>query len=646
MDFFEAQRHARGRTNLLLVLFGLSVLGIIGGVYFVVTGFLAAVNYQGQISEERLLAYVAAATGGLILLSSAVKTYQLQGGSSVARLLGGRQISPNTTDPDERQLLNVVEEMSIASGTPVPDVFVLPYETGINAFAAGWTMHDATIGVTRGALERLDRPELQGVIAHEFSHILNGDMRLNLRMVGLIYGMLQIAVLGRGLLPLGTSAGRYRQRRGGGLILGVLLLMVGYAGVLCGKIIKSAISRQREFLADAAAVQFTRNPAGLASALKKIGGLPFGSRILDHHAEEVSHLFIADGVGVGFGGMLATHPPLEKRIRRLDPTFDGRMPLLPLRPSRRVKGLTPGIRPSPVLSGAARSMEVLSSPAGAVLVGTAVALESVGAPTKVHLEHAGRLLEQLPDALLDAARDPRSAPALVLALLVDATDDAVAHKQRGLVRAGFGEETLKRLDKSTAEIASQPAHARLPLLELALPALRCLEPEQARVFMRTAGDLVRADGNVHIFEYALMHILARQLGQRNPPAGGAAGSVYSFQPLRSQLQVILSALAWAGNTTQDAAMAAFQAAADRLPRSAQPLQFQARDGADLPAVDQALTGMEAAAPGVKRRFLEACVSCVAHDGVLQSGEAELVRAIAECLDSPVPPLVQSAVTGD
>src|SRR5205823_2467477 len=332
VDFFDRQDKARRNTTLLVFYFVLAVLSLLLAVNVVVSLlFIGFTNYGLVIrnlnpvssanelslpwSHGELLFLVTIGTLSVILIGSVFKTLQLaRGGSAVAELLGGRLIDSNTTDADERKLLNVVDEMSIASGVPVPQVYLMDGEAGINAFAAGHSTSDAAISVTRGCMKLLSRDELQGVIAHEFSHILNGDMRLNLRLMGLVFGILCLTVIGRILI---------RAQRSKFLlpIIGVSLIVIGWAGVFFGRLIQAAVSRQREALADAAAVQFTRNPAGLAGALKKI--LIHGSRIDSPHAEEASHLFFANGLDTS---IFATHPLLTDRIRALRPTFDGKSP--------------------------------------------------------------------------------------------------------------------------------------------------------------------------------------------------------------------------------------------------------------------------------------------------------------------------------
>jgi len=346
MDFFAQQDVARRRTAWLIFYFCLAVVGIVAAFYFVALAGMVVAHtmddeaaswnpYLETLWHPRLFIRVALVTVGVILLGSLYKTWRLaSGGKSVALMLGGRLVAPDTRDLAERRLLNVVEEMSLASGVPVPPVYVLDEEPSINAFAAGYQPADAVIGVSRGCLEYLNRDELQGVMAHEFSHLLNGDMRLNLRLTGVVYGILMIALAGFTLLRF--MGLRQRRSREGGTgwrpgipwlgFVAVAMLVIGSAGLFFARLIKSAISRQREYLADASAVQFTRLPAGLAGALKKIGGRPETSKMKHAHAEEVSHMFFGSMFGSRRWQLFATHPPLAERIRRIDPTFDGKSP--------------------------------------------------------------------------------------------------------------------------------------------------------------------------------------------------------------------------------------------------------------------------------------------------------------------------------
>ena len=335
MDFFQRQENARRRTRWLVAYFVGAIFALAGTFYLISLApyFHANPEKEGTFWHFELFRWVTGLTLVVIAFGSLVKITKLRkGGHAIALALGGRALPAPATDPDERELQNIVEEMSIASGVPMPGIYVLDREPGINAFASGFRPDEAVIGVTKGAMKFLTRDELQGVIAHEFSHILNGDMRLNLRLVGWLHGILWIAIIGQGLLkgawrcvPTNSKAEDLKKAGLGlffmGSILGGIIYGLGSAGVFFGHMIKSAVARQREFLADAAAVQFTRNPAGLASALKKIGGM--GSQIRSGMAEEASHMFFSNGLRNSWFGFLATHPSLKKRIKLLEPNWNG-----------------------------------------------------------------------------------------------------------------------------------------------------------------------------------------------------------------------------------------------------------------------------------------------------------------------------------
>jgi Zn-dependent protease with chaperone function len=639
MDFFEAQDAARKRTGLLIGLFALAVVAIVAVVYVVVhVGLGPGPQYVGL--DPFLLVQVAFGVGVVIALGTGIRTASLsKGGPAVAELLGARRIPPDTSDPQERVFFNVVEEMSIASGTPVPAVYVMDHEEGINAFAAGYSTHDAAVAVTRGTLQSLTRDELQGVVAHEFSHILNGDMRLNIRLIGVLYGILLLAVIGRGIVYAGPRGGRGRDGGGAGwiAILGIALLVVGYVGVFFGKMIKAAVSRQREYLADSAAVQFTRNPEGLAGALKKIGAQAAGSRIRDHHAEELSHLFFANGLRRSMFGFLSTHPPLEQRIRRLDPGWDGDY-TTPSRPSREVP------RPAEHAKAARRHgfplAEAAVGLAAAAHAGApAAVVASVGAPTPEHLAYASALLARFPDSLTRAVHDPMEARALVFALVLAGRGE-VGPAEREAVRGYGGDEGAAAVEALLPLVRDAGAEARLPLLDLALPALLALPPEEARRFRDAVAEVSRAGGGGGIFEYALAHTLARRLQGAGKGVDRAGRGKRSFEPLRPHVETLLSAVAWAGSGGEPgAARAAFEAGVRRLPSSAGALRLRDAGEAGLETVDAALTAMEHASPAIQRVFLEACADAAAADRRLDVAEAELLRAIAESLDCPMPPVL-------
>jgi Zn-dependent protease with chaperone function len=650
MDFFQAQDSARTRTRTLVLLFVAAVAAIIIAIYAVVHVMLGPGPAAGV--DPLLLLVVALATTGLVAVGSTVRTMQLrQGGPKVAELLGGRRVRPDSTDEAERRLINVVEEMSIASGTPVPAIYVLDNEAGINAFAAGFTLDDAAVAVTRGTLEQLNRDELQGVIAHEFSHILNGDMRINIRLMGLLFGILLLAIVGRGLLYSGGRGSRSRRGSGGGqvAILGLALVVIGYIGVLFGKLIQAAVSRQREYLADAAAVQFTRSPDGLAGALRKIGGAPTGSRIEDHHAQEAGHLFFANGVGSSLASLFATHPPLKQRIRRIDPSFDGQAagasggqqgvagsPTRTARSSAAVgasgfAGADSGVSEARGEAAAVRSSPAAQRPA----VAGASLIRSIGAPQPEHVAFAGRLLASIPERVRSAAHDPDRAVALLFALLLHESGDSSAIQQH-IIQDHGGDALWAAVRPLADDVRGLGRSARLPLLDLLLPALRELSPDQQRRVRDSAAQLSAADGTTDMFEFALLHILARSTaGRTAAESSGRGGS--RLEGLREEVGFILSAVAWSGTGDASAAAEAFGAGAASLRPQLQGLTLHDRDAMKLPRVEQALQRLRDSAHGLRRRVLEACVMTVAHDGAVHTREAELLRAVAEAIDCPMPP---------
>ena len=623
MDFFERQDEARRHTKLLVFYFAAAVLSLVVVINVALSLILGGLAVG---SKAELLLWITLGTLAVISIGSVFKTLQLaSGGSVVAELLGGRLIDSNTSDNDERKLLNVVEEMSIASGVPVPQVYVMDDEAGINAFAAGHSTSDAAISVTRGCMKLLSRDELQGVIAHEFSHILNGDMRLNLRLMGLVFGILCLTVIGRVLI-------RTRGSKNPLPLVGLALIVVGWAGAFFGRLIQAAVSRQRELLADAAAAQFTRNPAGLAGALKKIGGLAYGSRIESPHAEEASHLFFANGLSNSF---FSTHPPLAERIRALDPSFDGKFP-------RVVEEPVPAISPAPQVSAIP---EIPMSQAGAgrfvaPFVAEHAVVANVGQATTQHLAYAADFRHAIPPAIEAAARDPLGASGLVCALLL-ASEPSVHEKQFEVLASVTSEAMLNETARNWPEVQVMPVQAKIPSLDLALPALRRLPPEQFQQFRAAIGTLAASNAKADLFAYMLQKIVARHLDTYFLPERRPITQFYALHPLARDCGVLLSATAYSGQEDATELSAAFAKGAEYLRQAARcEIPLLPPDECDLSGMDAALERLSQAVPQIKKNLLGACVQTVAADGVIQQGEAELLRAIADALDCPVPPFVQ------
>ena len=648
MDFFANQDKARKHTKVLVIYFVIAVLCIIASVYLASLLIFYGAHAKKPpgapppelvLWDPKLFLYVVLGTLGVVLIGSLYKTAALaKGGSAVAESLGGRLVNPNTTHPDERKLRNVIEEMAIASGVPVPKIYVLDDEKGINAFAAGHAPGDAAIGVTRGCMTLLSRDELQGVIGHEFSHILNGDMRLNLRLMGVIFGILCLAVIGRVLIY--SRGGRDRNPL---MLLGLALIVIGAIGVFFGRLIQAALSRQREFLADASAVQFTRNPAGLSGALQKIGGA--GSKLESAHAGEASHMFFGNGMGKPFLGALATHPPLDERIRAIDPGWDGKFKQASVKAveaesSRTAAKPTSSRSPFPTILGmpGARAGDK-GFATNAVLMGAV--LPNLGKPTPLHLRYAEELRNSFSEKVQSAAREPLDAIALVYAMLLSPDEPLRAKQLTELAKRaapGVG-ETTAALWPEVAPIASR---ARLPLVNLTLPALRQLRPDEFQQFSQALQWLIESDGQIEIFEFVLQKIVRRHLASQSGETRPTSVQYDTLKPLMRDCSVVLSALANVGSSRTGEVEKAFSTGAPQLGAKADGLRLLPRKECGLEQLDIALDRLTLAAPQIKKHLIEACVQVVGADGLIQEREAELLRAIADTLDCPIPPFLQMA----
>jgi Zn-dependent protease with chaperone function/uncharacterized tellurite resistance protein B-like protein len=649
MDFFQRQDEARRRTKWLVIGFTLAVCSMVVMVYGV--GLMAKYfhyhfdSYQIDFNPWDLQLFGITTFFTLLVVGGgcAWKGIELAGGGpAVAESLGGRVVNPNTSDPDERKLLNVVEEMSIASGVPMPQVYLLEYEDGLNAFAAGHTSSDAVVAVTSGCIKKLSRDELQGVIGHEFSHILNGDMRLNVRLISLLFGIFCVATIGR--ILLNTSSGSRRDRNPLPIV-GLLLLVIGSVGYFFGRLIQAAVSRQREFLADASYVQFTRNPAGISGALQKIGG--YTSLIYSPHASDAAHLFFNDVNGSAFFDAMATHPPLDQRIRAVDPNWDGKYHHV----ADKERDL---IRTEETITGERKkSLFTDQQLARMIWAGGAMAdnanfrpppirphtvLPDLGNPTPLHLQYAVQLRDALPDSIKNAAHEPLSAAALVYALIVSNDQDLFA-KQTAEIEKRFSSEVSQKTQALTPDVAAVARHVRLPVVNLAISGLRTLSPDQFQKFSDTLQWLINSDGRVDLFEFVLQKIILRHLVSKFSTPRKPVVQYYTLNPLMPDCIGVLSALADVGSNDAAEVQKAFDSGVPFLRGPADmPTVLLPREQCGVEVVSDALDRLSMAAPIIKKNLLEACTRVVGADGVIQEGEAELLRAIADTLDCPLPPL--------
>ena len=622
MNFFRAQDEARGRTTKLVVLLVLAILVLTGTLYVLavfLTGYHTVPTRSVGVSslifdgahrdwfQPKLFCLTTGLALAVILGGSLMRIAELsKGGGAIAVRLGGRLVSGVTKDPAERRYLNVVQEMALAAGLPVPLCFVLDHDNSINAFAAGNSPQDAAVGITRGALLNLTRDELQGVIAHEFSHIGNGDMKLNLRIIGAIAGLTALAQLGYIFFRLaGSVRGKNSAPIALGMILtGVVVLLIGSGGILFAKVIQAAVSREREYLADASAVQFTRNPLGLGSALKKIAGFSSARREASEAELEAQHLFFASSGGF-LESLFSTHPPINERIRRIDPAFDGIIPdVQPVSVSQ--EDASPISRAAPVAS-AAPPLPVAASRA---------------VPTDHQIQDSVGFRGRISETLRNASDDPVSAMGLVLGLLLR-RDPALRAAQLSKARNLAGGEVAREAEKFEPLLRALPAGSRLPLLDLSMPALRQLSAEQQDLFRQaiTQVGYEAEDGLIVLLIQASMRrYLSRE---KNPPSRpGDLADAYGL---------VLTAVVRTSGESAEAQARAYRLGADVL--GLPGLSTSLLDGAqiDLQKVDDALGVIAGQSVYDRRKFVRACGAAMLHDDRAEPAEVEIVRAVGDSL---------------
>jgi len=667
MNFFETQDRARRRTKWLVFYFICAVVAIVFAAYFGVLIGMTLAGDRLDLWEPGWFISIAGVTCLLIFGGSAYKSSQLrQGGRVVAKDLGGRLVLPHTRDPEERQLLNVVEEMAIASGTPVPQVYVMDEEMGINAFAAGTKPSNAVIGVTRGCLQLLSRSELQGVVAHEFSHIHNGDMRLNMRLIAVIFGLLILMLTGRIILhsilrsafQSRVSSGNRRDRNGGDVralvivvVIAGVFFLVGGIGAIFARLIQAAVSRQREFLADASAVQFTREPAGLAGALKKIGGWNDGSSLRSPQALAVSHMFFAEG-GLFKWGM-ATHPPLQVRIRALEPDWVGGFDSVALNKNQSLAGLYDESRQQILqrqrgevgaaadeeeASGAVANLAPVQRLSGSV--NAMVALSGLGQETRWSLEAGQRIHDGLDERLRSASQDRGGAQRLIFAMLLSRDRQQRQEQVEGL-RKGMGSDFLREGEDWQELLESLHSAEKIALLDLCMPTLRHMsQPEYGR-FIQLMHWIIATDEKVDLFEFMLQHAVTRHLaGHFEPDRRKVPPGPERMDDLPAAGNVLLTVMARIERTEESAARAFQAAVKGGNGFEGWSPELLPEDSFGPEEVRSALIEFETAAPMVKKTILQMCGFAAAEDGILTSREAELLRAVADAIGVSLPPFVQ------
>lgn len=644
-DFWEHQDRARSRSLILLALFIVSVVITVAAINVavatVVRWELRTPGDWRWLWDPRTCAITSGATVFIILAGTFLKFRELNiGGAAIADMIGGEPLSMQNQTADEVRLRHVVEEMAIAAGLPAPQIYIVKFEFCINAFVAGYTPGDAVIGVTEGAISKLTRDELQALVGHEFSHLFNGDMRLNMRLTGFVHGLMAVSVVGRALV---LSSFRVRGLAPAGgklfaplwLLLGLVFWIIGYLGNLCGRAIQAALCRQREYLADASAVQYTRNPDAIAGVLKKAGW--YNTWLRNPYASVANHFLFGDCFGDDWLRFFRTHPRIRARIRRIEPDFHGdfRRSLDELKfPEPSAPDLDDGRKmpaaaaPEPALPGLSQ-ITLAAVPLSATL-------GALGALRPEQLVQAHHARAALPASLDEAVHEPLPALALTYAMLIG--EEAELRKKQ-----------FKILDDFEAKVVAAEARRLLPLLkdhdseerltlaELAQPALRQLSRGQYRNFRKCLEKMVAADDQLSLFEFAFEKLVMHRLD----PAFGFSRVDGDEAPSADNLTehggLLLSALAHVGRDETDEVEAAFAAGSAKI--FAEPkLKLRPLDDCGLRAIDAALDCAAAAGPRQKKLFVEACALTIAHDGEIRPSEATLFRVICGTLDVPCPPL--------
>ncbi len=616
MDFFAHQEAARRASRRLTVLFAISVACIVAAVSGVA---LLAFGSARDVSPFEVVAAAAALTLTVIAIGSMARMAQLRaGGPAIARMLGGREVDPGTRDQNERRLINVVDEMAIASGMAAPRVFVLDGEDGINAFAAGFDTRDAAIAVTKGALLAFDRDELQGVIAHEFSHVFHGDMRLNTRLIGTLAGIVCLVTMGELLLrSMRHSRGRKNDGAAALAAIGLSLMVIGSLGAFFAGLIKAAVSRQREYLADASAVAYTRNPLGIGRALWRIASGT--SRIEQAGAREASHMFFADGFTHWLGNLGATHPPIRQRIERIVPGFAAAQQQGRGFDALGATQASDGTRATPegAISGFAPSP---------LRVRTEDAVDQVGEVSSANVAAARSLLQSLPLDVASAAHDRQRVAALVLALALP--HDPAA---QSTMLAGADAATAHDARQLAPQLRPLHAGARLAIAEICAPALGSMDSAARDQLLRLLRAIFLADGALTPFEFALLHVVQRHA--QASPLRTTARALHLGSVL-SEIETVLSWMAHAGTGDPVAAFARSRMALPGIP----PLTLQAKGIASPALAEEAVARLGRLSPQGKRLLLRALAEVAAHDGSIGEEEGELLRALCACWECPMPPL--------
>lgn len=655
MNFFDHQEKARKKTFRLVLYFIVAIVLIILAIDVIVVTAIVYTNpeyyftsfthdqSQGILIQDRVLSLAIVTStfvipGVLIVILTGTLFKMLairNGGISVAEMVNAKPIEVTTKDPLEKRFVNVVEEMSIASGIAIPKLYVMEDEMAINAFVAGFKPADTVMVVTKGALNTLNRDELQGVVGHEFSHIFNSDMQINLKLIGILGGLLVLGQTGYFILRIFRGNSRSNSKSDGRVMIivmaiGVGLLVVGYIGLFFGRLIKAAISRQRELLADASSVAYTRNPQGLVNALQRIELSATGTQLNSKNSEDISHLCFCPSLSVMFSNLLATHPPLKERIRLIDPkgqyAIRKKTEVAPKVTSPLPPTPEPAIKPFDMMA----TVAVLGATAGA---NTTDVIKSIGNPTETNILVAKEMLAQIPENILTIAHQPEHVILLIYALVLLPTDGS--ENLIKVLKQYLSQEEAENVLTLQSQILTLPKTMQLPLLEISLPTFKSISLEEKQKALQAIENILSLK-NEGLFQFALHAIISKAVNTQPNKA-----KYQDFKPVLNDITVLLILVITSGHDDPQKITYCYEKSLKYFTDRSIPQPGVSNfDPVQLQLI---LSRLNQLAPFCKEKLLKACLECISDDNIIHIQEAELVRAIAACLDCPIPPIVPTAI---
>jgi len=636
MDFYKEQENSKKKSALLLLIFIISICVV---VFFVGMFFIAIdvfVYEEGTKSFNLTPSYILQNARLNVIISSFLSIFIVivygaskkfdeleRGGYVIANELGGRLLFGESASSKEKTLINVADEMSLAAGVGSVPIYIIENKH-INAFVAGTTYDNAVLSVTRGAVELLNRDELQGVIAHEFSHIFNGDMKLNNFASGCISGILYIFIIGTELFfPLQFTATKHFSGITPKDVLrifvypltmsaGIALMLLGVVGVACAAFMQFALNRQREYLADASAVQFTRYPQGIANALKKIG--MYGDTLNNLRAGCYEHIFFSSH----------SSPSVGKRIKKIEPHWDGEF--IETRDKQDEIFSRKKIHPLTMSIKALTVAHILGQ------------ITNSGVINDRALKHAKEVLNSIPDNVKQNAQNPLGAEFIIYTLLLDKNHES--RKLQCIAIAGKLFKDLKHQDTAVKMLMDmyesigflEPV-AYLDIIHICASTLKNISANQYAVFRKQVNELILHDEHVSVFEWCVRYIVLYPLdmafGLRKTPL-----DIHThIGALKNELEILLSALSYIQFKDDANGRDIFERVKKQGGITA--LKYIPYSEFSPERFEKVVDEIQNSKPMVRRKILELCIFALNGDGEINNRDIAVIHALGEVLHLPL-----------